>query len=315
MRTTFIKTVEELAAKDRRIFFITADLGFGVIENFQKRFPKQFLNVGVAEQDMIGIAAGLALSGKIVFVYSIGNFPTLRALEHVRNDICYNNANVKIVCVGGGFSYGALGATHHATEDLAILRTFPRMIVVAPGDPVEVKLATKAIAKINHPCYLRLNRSGEPPIHSSRPKFQLGKAILVKKGSDITLISTGALLANAVEASKILEENKIHVRLLQMHTLKPLDKDAIRRAAKETKCILTIEEHTVIGGLGGAVAEVLAESGANIRFARIGIPDTFSTYIGDQEFLRKQYGLSPANIAKKAIALLQQARTSPRIRQ
>ena len=165
MRAAFIRTLSELAEHDRRITPIVGELGFGVVESFAERFPKQFLNAGVAEQNMTGIAAGMALSGKVVFTYSIANFPTLRCLEQVRNDVCYHNANVKIVAVGGGFAYGSLGMTHHATEDLAIMRTLPGMVVVAPGDPVEADLATRAVVSDSRPSYLRLGRAGEPTVH------------------------------------------------------------------------------------------------------------------------------------------------------
>src|SRR5262249_3580196 len=165
MRTAFIEALFELAKQDQRIVLITGDLGFSVIEPFMQTLPKQFVNAGVAEQNMTGVAAGMALSGKIVFTYSIGNFPTLRCLEHVRNDVCYHNANVKVVCVGGGFAYGSMGVTHHATEDLAVMRAMPGMVVVAPGDPVETRAATRAITAHPGPCYLRLGKAGEPNVH------------------------------------------------------------------------------------------------------------------------------------------------------
>src|SRR5271168_2577576 len=179
MRTAFFRALADLAERDERVNLIVGDIGFGVTENFARRFPQRFLNVGVAEQNMTGIAAGLALSGKIVFTYSIANFPILRCLEQVRNDVCYHNANVKIVAVGGGLAYGSLGATHHATEDLAIMRSLPRMTVIAPGDPFEAEAATRAVAAHSGPCYLRLGRAGEPAIHKSEVEFQIGKAIPV----------------------------------------------------------------------------------------------------------------------------------------
>src|SRR5437667_1620165 len=177
MRSAFFDTLVRLAEDDERITLVVGDLGFGVIEPFARRFPDRFLNAGVAEQNLTGIAAGMALSGKIVFTYSIANFPTLRCLEQIRNDVCYHEANVKIVAVGGGFAYGALGMTHHATEDLAIMRTLPGMVVVAPGDPVEAELATRAVVRDSRPCYLSLGRAGEPTVHPRGVSFQLGRAI------------------------------------------------------------------------------------------------------------------------------------------
>lgn len=297
MRTAFIETLFELARKDERITLIVGDLGFGVVTRFMEELPKQFVNAGVAEQNMTGLATGMALSGKIVFTYSIANFPVIRCLEQIRNDVCYHNANVKIVAVGGGMAYGSLGISHHATEDLAIMRALPHMIVVAPGDPVETRLATRALVEHEGPAYLRLGRAGEPILHTSKPNFQLGKAITVCKGSDVTLISTGGQLHETMKAANFLAGKGIQARVLSMHTLKPLDTEAVLLAASETSAIFTIEEHSVIGGLGGAVAEVLMEAKLKPRcFKRIGLKDTFSSIVGDQDYLRSQYGLDASGI-------------------
>ncbi len=305
MRTAFFRTLLELAEHDERINLIVGDLGFGVVEPFAERFLKRFLNVGVAEQNMTGIAAGMALSGKVVFTYSIANFPTLRCLEQIRNDVCYHNANVKIVAIGGGFAYGSLGMSHHATEDLAIMRALPGMVVVAPGDPVEVVDATRAIAAHAGPCYLRLGRVGEPTVHRSGVSFRLGTAITVRAGNDLTLISTGGLLHTAVQVAEQLAEQGVETRLLSMHTVKPLDIDAVRAAAWETRAIVTLEEHSVIGGLGSAVAEVLAESrGSRVSFKRLGIPAVFSSHVGDQQYLRAAFGLSEEEILKSLSPIL-----------
>ncbi len=294
----------KLAAQDKRIHLVVADIGFGAVEPFAERYPERFLNAGVAEQNMIGIAAGLALSGKIVFAYSISNFPTLRCLEQIRNDVCYHNANVKVVTVGGGFTYGSLGMTHHVTEDLAILRALPKMTVVAPGDPLEVEHATRAIAASEGPCYLRLGRAGEPVIHKQDFRFELGKAILVRPGQDLTLISTGGMLQLASEVAEVLDTQGIQTRVISMPTIKPLDQEAILRAAQETPAMATLEEHSILGGLGGAVAEVLVESEEKVRFKRLGLPSAFSSHVGDQDYLRAAYGLSKENIVESLKALL-----------
>ena len=297
MRTAFFRALLDLAEHDERINLIVGDLGFGVVEPFAERFPNRFLNAGVAEQNMTGIAAGMALSGKVVFTYSIANFPTIRCLEQVRNDLCYHNANVKIVAVGGGFAYGSLGMTHHATEDLAIMRVLPGMVVVAPGDPVEAKLATRAIVKEPGPCYLRLGRAGEPFVHQQGIEFHLGKAITVRNGFDLTLISTGGLLATTVSVARRLEKDGIDARVLSMHTVKPLDTEAVMTAARETQAVVTIEEHSVNGGLGGAVAEVLAESvELRVPLKRLGLPPVFCHQVGTQEYLQVAYGLSEDGI-------------------
>src|SRR5512146_828433 len=241
MRNGFFRALFDLARNDQRIQLVVGDLGFGVVEPFIKELPAQFTNSGVAEQNMTGIAAGLALSGKIVFTYSIGNFPTLRCLEQIRNDVCYHQANVKVVAVGGGYAYGALGMTHHATEDLAIMRALPGMTPVAPGDPLEAEEATRAVAALPEPCYLRLGRAGETRVHQAAINFRIGKAIVVREGSDITFISTGGMLTTAVEVADRLQEVGISSRVLSMHTIQPLDCDAIISAARETNAIVTLE--------------------------------------------------------------------------
>jgi transketolase len=305
MRTAFFNTLCELAQEQENITLVVGDLGFGVVEPFAKRFPSQYLNAGVAEQNMTGVAAGLALSGKTVFTYSIANFPTIRCLEQIRNDVCYHRANVKIVAVGGGFVYGSLGMTHHATEDLAIFRALPEIVVVAPGDPQETRLATRAIAEYPGPCYLRLGRAGEPQVHQQPVTFQLGKAIMVSDGKDLTLISTGGMLATAVRAAELLRMHGLSPRVLSMHTLKPLDHEAILAAARETQAIVTVEEHSITGGLGSAVAEVLAEqSERHVCLKRIGLPPTFSSHVGSQEYLRAMYGLDPQRILQEIKPIL-----------
>lgn len=309
MRGAFFRALLTLAGQDDRVNLIVGDLGFGVVEEFAQRFPKRFLNAGVAEQNMTGLAAGMALSGKIVFTYSIANFPILRCLEQVRNDVCYHNANVKIVAVGGGLSYGSLGSTHHATEDLAIMRSLPQMVVVAPGDPTEAEAATQAVAAHPGPCYLRLGRAGESSVHRREIDFRLGKAIQVRDGKDLTLISTGGLLETAVQVAESLHHAGLQTRVLSMHTVKPLDTDAVLAAARETGAIFTLEEHSVIGGLGGAVAELLAESSeVQIPFKRLGLPSAFMSIVGTQAYLRAQHGLSADPLAIAIRSIVEKAR-------
>jgi transketolase len=306
MRTAFIQTLTALAERDPRITLVVGDLGFGVVQEFAKRFPRQFLNVGVAEQNMTGMAAGMAMAGRIVFTYSIANFPTLRCLEQIRNDVCYHDANVVVVAVGGGFSYGALGMTHHATEDLAILRSLPQMTVIAPGDPVETDAATRAAATGIGPVYLRLGRAGEPVVHQRPIAWSLGKSLTVREGDDLTLISTGAMLQTAVHAADALAKTGLSVRVLSMHTLKPLDTEAVVTAAEQTRRVVTLEEHSILGGLGGAVAEVLCEAGVrDLCFRRLGLPSHFNKVVGEQEYLRKLYGLDADSVANRLRELCQ----------
>jgi len=298
MRTAFAETLLELAREDERITLVVGDLGFGVVTRFMQELPSQFVNAGVAEQNMTGLAAGMALSGRIVFTYSIGSFPTLRCLEQIRNDVCYHNADVKIVAVGGGLAYGALGPSHHATEDIAVMRSLPNMCVLAPGDPIETRLAVKAAVEHPGPFYLRIGRDKEPPVHTGAPSFELGKAITVRDGDGVTLIAAGSVLHHTVRAAEILADDGINARVLSMPTIKPLDAEAVLAAAEETPGVFTVEEHSIIGGLGGAVAEVLAESGLTCRvFRRIGLKSQFPSYVGSREYLLSTYGLDAEGIA------------------
>ncbi len=306
MRGAFFRALLEIAEEDERVCLVVGDLGFGVVEEFARRFPKRFLNAGVAEQNMTGLAAGMALSGHIVFTYSIANFPILRCLEQVRNDVCYHNANVKIVAVGGGLAYGSLGASHHATEDLAIMRALPRMVVVAPGDPVETAAATRAVTVQAGPCYLRLGRAGEAKVHQTDIDFHLGKAIEARAGTDLTIISTGGMLATAMRVAELLEQSGTQARILSMHTVKPLDTASIEKGVRETGAIFTLEEHSLVGGLGGAVAEFLAEtSEPPVIFKRFGLPSEFSSFVGSQEYIRGRHGLSGEALAVAIRAMLE----------
>ena len=209
MRDTFVRTLLEIAKKDKNVYIVTGDLGFGVLKPFWTELPGQIINAGIAEQNMTSIAAGLAMQGKTVYTYSIGNFPTLRCIEQIRNDCAYHNANVKVVCVGGGFVYGSLGMSHHATEDIAIMRALPDVTVLAPGDLVEAEAATKAIYETPGTCYLRLGRGGEKRIHEKLDKLTIGKAIEIQKGEKVALFSTGAIFDEVDEACSELREQGI----------------------------------------------------------------------------------------------------------
>jgi transketolase len=298
VRDAFVKTLTEIARVDRNVMLLTGDLGFGVLTKFAENFPEQFLNVGVAEQNMTGLAAGLALEGKTVFTYSICNFPTLRCLEQIRNDICYHNANVKIVSIGGGFCYGPLGMSHHATEDLAIMRAIPNLTVVAPGDTVETMLATRAICDHKGPCFLRLGRGGEPKVYDKIPEFVLGKAINVTSGGDVSILSIGGIMSNVMKAREILKKRGIDVSVYSLHTLRPIDRELIESLANGSRLVVTVEEHSIAGGLGGAVAEILAEiRGKRAPLLRIGTDGNFCCEVGDQQYLRGLYGLDPESIA------------------
>lgn len=300
MRDTFVKQLEERATHDPRLLLITGDLGFGVLDGFSKRLPKQFLNAGVAEQNMTGLATGLALDGRIVFTYSIANFPTLRCLEQIRNDAAYHDANVKVVAIGGGFSYGALGMSHHATEDLAIFRAMPGMTVVSPGCLWETRGAVDALIETPGAAYLRLDKTSAGDTSRPGEKFELGRARQLRDGTAATLIVTGGILGAALKAADELAAAGIACRVLSMHTITPLDTDAIIAAARETGGIVTVEEHVIEGGLGGAVAECCLERGVPVKgFRRIGLKGgAFASAVGSQEYLRGAYGMDSAAIQR-----------------
>lgn len=305
MRDDFVKRLSQLAAADDRIMLLTADLGFGVLTDFAGKFPRQFLNVGVAEQNMTGLATGMALEGLVVFTYSIGNFPTLRCLEQIRNDAAYHGANVKIVSVGSGFSYGSLGMSHHATEDLAILRAIPGITIFSPCDSWEAMEATEAAAKIPGTCYLRLDKSAAGRNEATGEQFIIGQPRLRRKGSDLTIIATGGITEEAMKAAETLSKQKIEMRVLGVHTLRPLDPALILNAARDTGGIITLEEHTVEGGLGGLVAEILLENGAAPkRFWRMGLRQGFSSIVGSQTYLRQRYEMDAAAVERTALELL-----------
>ena len=305
MRDTFVRTLIALAKENPNIELITGDLGFGVLKPFWERLPDQFINAGIAEQNMTSAAAGMALEGKTVFTYSIGNFPTLRCLEQIRNDCAYHGANVKIVCVGGGFVYGSLGMSHHATEDIAVMRALPGVAVLCPGDLVEAEEATKAIAKYPGTCYLRLGRGGEKRIHDHIDNFEIGKAIKIHDGEKIAIFSTGAIFEEVADAEAILAEHDIYPAVYTFPTVKPIDRATIACCAADFDMIVTVEEHNIVGGFGSAVAEVLAELPERARLLRIGIHDTYSSIVGSQKYLRSQFGLDSGGIATQVLEALQ----------
>ena len=309
MRDVFIAQLLKRAKEDSRIILLTGDLGFRVFDEYIAELPEQFLNVGVAEQNMAGIAAGLAHEGHVVFTYSIGNFVSLRCLEQIRNDICYHNLNVNVVCIGGGLSYGALGASHHATEDIAIMRALPGMKVICPGDRLETTQLTDSLIDTAGPAYFRLER-GCPDCLTEDLKegASLGKARTLLEGKQCTLIGTGGIMAEVYAAAlKLRDEQGIECRVLSVHTVSPLDSDAIIAAARETDGLLVIEEHRTNGGLKGAVSETLLSANVSPgKFQSICLDFDFCRDIGSQSYLRGLYGLSVDGIVSAAQAMVGQ---------
>ena len=303
MRDAFLDKLTELASLDKDIVLLTGDLGFNVFEDFESRFPGQYFNVGVAEQNMTGLAAGLALKGKKVITYSIANFPTLRCLEQIRNDACYHGLNITIVASGGGFSYGSLGMSHHATEDLAILRALPDICVVGPATAWEAAEATKALINHDGVGYLRLDKTIADD--SNNFSFKLGHSIRYKKGDDVTILSTGGILKDVLQATKLLKDSGIDAGAVNIHTIKPIDKNLIISVANETGGIITVEEHNIDGGLGSAVAEVCMDAGIKPKvFLRIGLENKYSSIVGSQDFLKSYYQMDAKTIANRVKKIL-----------
>lgn len=292
MRNAAIRTITDLADQDKDIILLTGDLGFGVLDEFRERYPKQFFNVGICEQSMASIAAGLAVEGKKVYLYSIGNFPTLRCIEQIRNDICYHNASVTILAVGGGFAYGSLGMSHHATEDIAMMRSLPNMKVFTPADTLEAEVIVRTAYLTDSPCYIRLNKGGEAPIHTAYPEqYTIGKEFLIQSGEDVCIFASGAIIEEAVKATKILATQGISTEMYSFCSIKPIASELILACAEKFGRIITLEEHNIIGGLGSAVSEVIASKGLPAQVIRLGLNDAYTSIVGSQKFLRQYYGL------------------------
>ena len=287
MRTAFIETLIQLAKKDDTVFLITPDMGYSVLEKFRDEFPNQFLNSGIAEQNTISVAAGLASSGYTVFVYSIIPFVTMRCFEQVRLDLAYNNTNVKLVGIGAGLTYGSLGASHHAIEDIAIMRSIPNMTVLCPGDPIETRELVKRSYEKNGPVYIRLGKNGEANIHDANTRIEIGKSIEITQGTDFALITTSNTLELGKQWTDEWKNENLSVSLISMPSIKPFDNSKINELLSKQIPIMTLEEHNLIGGLGSAVAEIVATSGKSIPFKRIGINDVFSHSVGSHNYQRK----------------------------
>ncbi|MGG1553519.1 transketolase family protein [Paenibacillus ferrarius] len=298
MRNRFVDTVVKLAETNPDLFLITGDLGFGVLTEFWERFPDRFINAGISEQNMTSVAAGMALEGKMVFTYSIANFPTARCLEQIRNDIAYHKANVKIVAVGGGFSYGALGMSHHATEDIAIMRALPEMTVFTPCDPEETEAVVKFAAELDGPCYIRLGKGGEKNLYEGGGNLRIcpQTANLLKSGKDTAIFVAGAIANEAIDAANRLEIQGISCAVYSFPSVKPIDTKTILEVANQVDYIFTLEEHNIIGGFGSAVSEVIAETRTKAIVIRLGLNDVYTSAVGSQNYLREYYKVDGESI-------------------
>ena len=300
MRTTFINTLTEMAREDEKVICVIGDTGFSVFEDFEKEFGQRFVNTGIAEQNFVSFGAGLAAMGMKPYLYNVVSFMILRATEQIMLDICYQENPVVLIGVGGGFAYATAGPTHHALQDIAIMTAMPNMTVVCPADPVEMKAVMKESLNYGKPLYIRIGRSVDSVVHDKLIDFKIGRAIKIKEGTEASIIVTGVMLPQAVEVQKSLEEMGISIALYSMPTIKPIDKSIILECAKDGKAIYTIEEHSVIGGLGDAVGRVLLENKLEypVRLHKFAVADAFAEVTGTREYQDSYFGISVKEIVE-----------------
>lgn len=308
MRNHVIDKITELASEDERIMLVSADLGYNVVNKYAQKFPDRFINVGIAEQNMASIAAGLALEGNLVFTYSIGNFPTLRCIEQIRNDICYHNANVKILAVGGGFAYGDLGMSHHATEDIAMMRALPHMRVYVPADELEALACLEEAMRMEGPAYIRMAKGKEEKHHKDNEHLCVDKLlpIVSQTRAQISIVAVGTVLSEAIELAELLRQESIVAQVFSSPSVKPLDEQSILELSQRCKLLVSMEDHNVIGGLGDAIASVLSERCSHARLLKVGLNDTFTDVVGDQNYLRNYYGISAERVKEKILEIWQE---------
>ncbi|MBI2839858.1 MAG: transketolase [Acidobacteria bacterium] len=305
MRDAFAKELTDLAGQDDRIVLLSGDIGNRMFDDFKGRFPDRFFNCGVAEANMTSVAAGMAMCGLRPVTYTIASFNTVRCLEQIRLDVCYHRLPVLIAGVGGGLSYAENCASHLSCEDIAMLRVIPNMTVICPGDVHEVRGALRAALLHDGPVYLRLGKKGEPAVHSSEPPFVIGKGIVIRQGQEVCLLSTGNVLPLAVRSADALEALGISTQVVSCHTVKPLDHDLLAEAFSRFRLVATLEEHSVLGGLGGSVAEwVTDHEPSRAVLLRCGTADAFPPGAGHQEYMRQIHGLVPGDIVRRVQQLL-----------
>ena len=313
MRENCLKTVFELAKQDERVVFIGSDLGVGVLSDFKKEIPSRFFMEGVYEQNLVGLAAGMAMEGHVVYLNTIATFLSRRCYEQVAVDLCLHNVNVRLIASGGGVVYAPLGPTHLAIEDIAIMRALPNMTIVAPADSVEMVRFMKVSVDYAGPIYIRVAKGHDPIVTSDTGPFVIGKAVPMREGEEVLLATTGVGLQVCLAAAEMLAANDVSAAVLHFPTIKPFDTEALHAHAERAAAIVSVEEHTIIGGLGSAVAEYLAETDLlqSRRFKRIGIPDVFPSVYGDQNGMMRKYGISAENVVEQALNLLKSRASKP----
>lgn len=301
MRSTFVKVLDKLAEQDKRVICVIGDTGFSVFEDFEKKYKERFINIGIAEQNFVSVGAGLAAMGMKPFIYNVVSFMTYRAFEQIELDVSFQENPVVLVGVGGGHAYGPAGPTHHAYFDLTLMTALPNMTVLCPADPVEMEAAMYAAYHHDMPVYIRIGRSVDPVVHNSPINFKIGKAIPMAEGKDAVLLATGTMLKDAVKAVELLKEQGINVSLYSVPSIKPMDEDLIKTCMKEYEYIFTVEEHSVNGGLGTAVGNIILNSGEKEHavLVKMGFPDMFAPVTGSREYLNGLYGIDVDGIVKK----------------
>ena len=302
MRNAFADEITQLAQLDPRIVLLSGDIGNKLFDKFKDVDSSRFYNCGIAEGNMMGVAAGMALSGLRPIVYTITPFTTTRCFEQIRVDVCYHRAPVVIVGTGSGLSYAKLGPTHHSLEDMAILRTLPGMRVLAPCDSTELRLAMRAVFEDNGPAYIRIGKKGEADIHSTPPKFKIGEAIIIRPGNDVALLCAGNMMSETLKAADILQVNGISAEVVSFHTVKPLDESYLQNASARLQLLVTVEEHSRIGGFGSAVSEWRSFTNCAVQQISMGTDDEFMHEVGSQNYAREKYGLTAENIAARVAA-------------
>jgi transketolase len=304
VRNAFAEEMTRVAATDKRVVVLSGDIGNKLFDKLKFVDEKRFYNCGIAEANMMGVAAGMAMSGLRPFVYTITPFTTTRCFEQIRVDVCYHHAPVVIVGTGSGLSYSELGPTHHSLEDMAILRTLPGMRVLAPCDASELRQALHEVLKDDSPTYIRIGKKGEADIHASPPDLKLGKVLVIREGTDVALLCAGNMMADTLMAANLLAASGISAEVVSFHTVKPLDADYLQQAASRFKLLVTVEEHSRIGGFGSAVAEWRMAQPLNVAQLGFGTDDVFMHEVGSQAYARKKYGLTADNIAATTLATL-----------
>lgn len=306
MRNTYLRELYAIAKKDRNVLSLVSDNGLIVYDDFRRDLPEQYFNFGISEGHMITAAAGMASCGKIPFAYTIGSFLAYRAYEFIRLDVCLQRMNVKIVGIGAGMTYGYLGPTHHATEDLAVLRCLPNLTLLSPATPKETRKLVKYAYQIDGPVYIRLGNNLPHELYTDDMEIQPGKISIISEGKDLAIFATGEILYQVIEAGRILCEHGIFAEIISVHTIKPLDKENISKMIQKYPHIYTVEEHSVTGGLGSAVAEVLSEAGSSTKLTRIGLENCFAQGYGTQQQVLEANGLTANAIYSKVIQTLQE---------